>query len=200
MEKEKPQGKPYCLQKGPDGKVRGRTAEELLVMKQKGTELRRERKAWKDKIRKEMSNGLLRPSDAIRAVFDEEKHPGLKALTFPIKLRTFLQNIPGIGVKKAETLLVISQISTHKGKYDRRISHLAKESIRKRFLEALDAWYDQYEMEKKYKRKRSLPIVGVALKSKLAKAERLAKKRKEEESKHQNGEESKELKEPPLVD
>jgi hypothetical protein len=154
---EAPEGKPRCLQKGQDGKVIGRTKEELAVMTENSNKMRKERKIWKAKIRKEIGDGKVRPSEILASIFTEDADEHLQKLAFPIKLRTFLQNIPGIGSKKAETLLVIAQISTAKGKYDRRISYLVKEPIRKRVIEALDAWYDQYAMEKTYKRKRDMP-------------------------------------------
>ena len=156
-DEEKPVGLPHCLQRGPDGKLNGRPPEEMRVLSAKALEIRIKRKEWKAEIRKAIGEAKVRPSDVIREIFDAEEDSTLRNLANPVKLRTFLQNIPGIGAKKAETLLVIAQISTAKGKYDRRMSYLAKESIRKRFLEALDAWYDQYRMEKQYKRKRDEP-------------------------------------------
>ena len=153
---EIPMGKPLCLQKGPNGKIRGRTKEELAAMTLNSNHMRLERKRWKEKIRNEIGDGKIRPSEILAAIFAKDADDYLRKLAFPIKLRSFLQNIPGIGSKKAETLLIIAQISTAKGRYDRRISYLVKEPIRKRLIEALDAWYDQYAMEKRYKRKRDL--------------------------------------------
>jgi len=179
MDEEKPEGLPHCLQRGPDGKLNGRPPEEMRVMCVKALEIRVKRKEWKAQIRKAIREAKVRPSDVIREIFETEEGSPLRNLTNPIKLRTFLQNIPGIGAKKAETLLVIAQISTAKGKYDRRISFLAKESIRKRFLEALDAWYDQYRMEKQYKRKRATPKRDIPAKLRDYQAEQRLKKLKE---------------------
>lgn len=156
-EDETPVGLPHCLQRGPNGKLNGRSPEEMIALSSKAHVMRIKRKEWKAEIREAIRTAAVRPADIIRNVFESEEDSMLRKLAYPVKLRAFLQNIPGIGAKKAETLLIIAQISNARGKYSRRISYLVKESIRKRFLEALDAWYDQYQMEKQYKRKRDLP-------------------------------------------
>jgi len=180
---EEPKPKPRRLQMGPDGKRRGGTREECATMSKRAQIFRGARKDWKAWVKTEIASGRQRPAQIIRDLFENEMDATKEKTILQIRVRDFLRSIPHIGVKKAETLLVISQLANDR--CYRRLSYLKRDHVRKRLTDALDAWYDQYKMEQRYKRRRDKPVAlaGCAKKTKEEADARIkAAAKKDEES------------------
>lgn len=144
---------PKRLAIGPNGKRVGCTPEECREMAKHGREVRTLRRKWKESVKERILNGEARPSDIIREIFSKEFTELDKKVIGNVKLFKFLQYIPNIGKKKAETFLVVAQIPSNPD-YRRRMHCLKNVKMRKRLIDTLDVWYDHYQMEKNYKLQR----------------------------------------------
>lgn len=143
-----PKSLPRRLQRDEaTGKLYGADAETCIKMNQISVEMRRIRMQFKKEIGQRVVNGTS-PANILTDIFD----PSFKEITstkrqraiLSVRIRSFLEAIPAIGPKKAESMLMKAQLPTGKRK-QHRIAYLqSKHHRRNDLIEVLSMWFDQY--------------------------------------------------------